>query len=100
MTMELKNELIEKVKDVKSAEELLALAKANGIELTCEEAEKLFNSLGNELSDEALDGVSGGGLFGRALLELYKGLGRLLNEDENLPETSDSQDNNPTRKFL
>ena len=71
MTMELKNELIEKVKDVKSAEELLALAKANGIELTGEEAEKLFNSLGSELSDEALDGVSGGGAL-LWLLEAHK----------------------------
>ena len=72
MTMELKNELIEKVKDVKSAEELLALAKANGIELTGEEAEKLFNSLGNELSDEALDGVSGGSSFLKTLMEVNK----------------------------
>ena len=98
MTMELKNELIEKVKDVKSAEELLALAKANGIELTGEEAEKLFNSLGNELSDEALDGVSGGdALFDSLLLELLAHkkmledivrwqMGCPINEDENLPE--------------
>lgn len=94
-----KNGLIKKVKNVKSAEELLALAKTNGIELTCEEAEELFNSLGNELSDAALDGVSGGGLFGRALLELSKTY-KMLKDDENLPETSDGQDNKPTLKFL
>ena len=79
MTMELKNELIEKVKDVKSAEELLALAKANGIELTCEEAEKLFNSLGNELSDEALDGVSGGS-SSTWLLEAFRKMQEGLNK--------------------
>ena len=52
------NELIEKANQAKSAEELLAIAKENGIEAT------------GELSDNELDNVSGGGC--------HKGDGRLV----------------------
>ena len=58
----MKKELIEKAKTAKSAEELLEMAKAEGMELTAEEAEKHFCELHKtgELSDEELDSVSGG----------------------------------------
>ncbi len=55
-------ELIEKVKLTKSAEELIALAKENGIELTEEEANTYFDELykSRELAEDELDSVSGG----------------------------------------
>ena len=60
--MNFTNALIEKAKTAKSAEELLAMAKAENLNLTEEEASKAFaefNKTG-ELSDEELDNVSGG----------------------------------------
>ena len=56
-------ELLEQAKEVKSAEELMSLAKENGMELTKEEAEAYFAQLNKsgELSDEELDNVAGGG---------------------------------------
>ena len=62
--MELSNELLAKARAAKSPEELLALAKENGIELTEEEAKAYFDRLHpqtGELSDSELDNVSGGG---------------------------------------
>lgn len=60
-------ELIEKAKTAKTAEELLALAKENGVDLTAEEAKvysaQLIPATG-ELDDDALDDVSGGGCGG------------------------------------
>ena len=59
-------EMIEKAKGTKSAEELLALAKENGIELTEKEAATYFaqlNPKSGELDDDELDNVAGG-LFG------------------------------------
>ena len=53
-------EFVEKVKGAKSVEELKTLAKDNGVELTEEEAKELFDSLSGALSDEDLNGVSGG----------------------------------------
>ena len=60
--MEISKELIEKAKTAKSAEELLAMAKAENIEMTAEEANKVYAELHKtgELSDEELDNVSGG----------------------------------------
>ena len=65
--MRFTNEIIEKVKTAKSAEELLAMAKAENIELTAEEVAKAFEELNKngELSDEELDNVAGGGCGGR-----------------------------------
>ena len=40
--MELNKELLAKAKEAKTPEELLALAKENGIEMTAEEAQKIF----------------------------------------------------------
>ena len=55
-------ELIAKAKAAKSAEELLALAKENDIELTEEEAKTYFEQLNanGAISDEELDVVAGG----------------------------------------
>ena len=57
------DELYEKAKAAKSTEELLSLAKENGIELTEEEAAEYFTQINKsgELSDEELDNVAGGG---------------------------------------
>ena len=60
--MNFTNEQLTKAKAAKSAEELLALAKENGIEMTEEEAKKYFAELHKEgeLADEELSNVSGG----------------------------------------
>ena len=60
--MKFTKEQIEKAKAAKSVEELLALAKENGMELTEEEAAKYFTEWHKEgeLSDEELDNVAGG----------------------------------------
>ena len=61
--MNVSKELLEKARTANSAEELLAMAKAESVELTEEQAVKAFvefNKTG-ELSDEELDNVSGGG---------------------------------------
>ena len=57
-------EIIEKAKGTKSAHELLELAKAEGIDITADEAATYFEQLNpesSELADDELDGVSGGG---------------------------------------
>ena len=61
--MKFSKELIEKAKTAKSAEELLAMSKAEGFELPEGEAKTVFSKLNKtgELSDEELDNVSGGG---------------------------------------
>ena len=55
-------ELIAKAKTVKSAEELLELAKANNVELTETEAKTYFVQLGTNgaVADDELEAVSGG----------------------------------------
>ena len=55
-------EQLAKAKAAKSAEELIALAKENGVELTEEEAAKYFAELHKEgeLADDELNNVSGG----------------------------------------
>lgn len=60
-------ELIEKAKTAKSIEELTAIAKESGIELTEDQAQVYFtrlNSPSGELADEELDNVAGGGSCG------------------------------------
>lgn len=66
--MELSKELIAKAKEAKSPEELLALAKENGIELTEETSKAYFEQLNpptGELADEELDNVAGGGCYSK-----------------------------------
>ena len=57
-------ELIAKAKAAKSPEELLELAKANGVELTEEEAKTCFEQLHTNaaISDDELEAVAGGGI--------------------------------------
>ena len=60
----MEKELILKAKQAKSAEELIAIAKENGIELTEENAKAYFEQLNpptGELSDAELDNIAGGG---------------------------------------
>ena len=62
--MELNKELLAKAKEAKTPEELIALAKENGSELTAESARMYFDLLHpktGELSDDELDNVAGGG---------------------------------------
>ena len=61
--MELTKELAAKAKEAKTSEELMALAKEAGIDMTEESAALAFeqlNSKTSELSDSELDNVSGG----------------------------------------
>ena len=59
-------ELIAKAKTAKSAEELLALAKDNNVELTEEDAKTYFEQLNanGAVSDDELDVVAGGSFLG------------------------------------
>ncbi len=62
----MEKELIAKARKVKTPEELIALAKENGTEMTEESAKAYFGQLhptSGELSDEELDNVSGGGCY-------------------------------------
>ena len=55
--------MFEKAKEAKSIEELMSIAKENGMELSKESAEAYFEEMhkSGELSDEELDNVAGGG---------------------------------------
>ena len=56
-------EMIEKAKVAKAAEELYEIAKANGVEITEDEAKTYFAQLNPkdcELNDDDLDSVAGG----------------------------------------
>ena len=56
-------EMIEKAKVAKTAEELYEIAKANGVEMTADEAATYFaqlNPTSGELNDDDLDSVAGG----------------------------------------
>lgn len=69
--MKMNNELIAKAKEAKTAEELMALAKESGEEITEESAKAYFDLLNpktGELSDDELDNVSGGGCYATGLL--------------------------------
>ena len=61
--MEITQEMFEKAKGAKSPQELLELAKAEGIELTEEAAKEIFAKLhpeSGELSDEEMEKIAGG----------------------------------------
>ncbi len=62
-------ELILKAKQAKSPEELIALAKENGVELSDENAKIYFARINKtgELNDDELDNVAGGGCGGKSL---------------------------------
>ena len=72
------SELLEKAKNAETSEELLTLAKENGVEMTAEEAKEYFDQLhkSGELSDEELDNVAGGGCHakdGRLVVTAFYG---------------------------
>ncbi len=55
-----KEEFLAKLKDVKSVDDILAVAKESGVEITPEKAKELFEQInGGELSDDALENVAG-----------------------------------------
>ena len=54
---------LEAAKAAKSPEELVAMAKSEGVELTHEQAEGFINQRQGELADEELDNVAGGGCY-------------------------------------
>ncbi len=58
-------DLILKAKEAKSAEEILVLAKENGMELTEESAKAYYEQMHKtgELADYELDNVAGGGCY-------------------------------------
>lgn len=58
-------ELILKAKDAKNADDILAIAKENGLDVNLEDAEMYvqMNRESGELSDEALDSVTGGAAY-------------------------------------
>lgn len=60
--MKFTKEQIAKARAAKSAEEILTLAKENGVPMSEEDAEKLYADLHceGELTDDELDSVSGG----------------------------------------
>lgn len=71
------NELLEKAKQAASAEEILALAKKNGVEMTEEQANACYakiNHTSGELSDDELDNVVGGGCTAKGLATSHEDL--------------------------
>ena len=76
-------EMIEKAKAAKSAEELLEIAKANGVDMTADEAATYFaqlNPKSGELGDDELDGVAGGAcMSSEEYMEANTILVRILN---------------------
>ena len=68
-------ELLEKLRRAKTAEEVIALGKEYGKELTEEQAKELLEMTGNgtgELSDEELEAVAGGDIIDK-LCEFFGG---------------------------
>ncbi|MBE6668555.1 MAG: hypothetical protein E7607_09655 [Ruminococcaceae bacterium] len=62
-------EMIEKAKAAKSAKELFELAKAEGIDITEDEARKYFEQINlPALDDELLDMVSGGAIVSEPIM--------------------------------
>ena len=61
---EITKEMLEKAMQCKTADELIALAKAGGYEITKEEAEAYLAELADvELDDKQLKKVAGGGCY-------------------------------------
>ena len=62
-------EMIQKAKGAKSAKELFELTKAEGIDITEDEARKYFEQINlPDLDDELLDMVSGGAIVSEPIM--------------------------------
>lgn len=61
-----KTELMAKIKAAKSADEIVEIAKADGVKIALKEARKIFDEANKtgELSDDELDNVAGGKMLG------------------------------------
>ena len=60
-------EMLEKASKCQTADELIALAKTEGIEITKDEAEAYLTEMDNvELDNASLDKVAGGGCYTRS----------------------------------
>ena len=102
--MELNEKLLEKAKEAKTVEELVAVAKENGFELTAEEAKTYFAQLNpktGELNDDELDNVAGGKKcgttyddWGRPVVTPYNSCEHYThkNSKENIPHGGDCED--------
>ena len=75
-------ELRMRAQQASSAEELLMLAKENGIEVTTESAKAYFDKLNKsgELGDDELDSVAGGGCYGYASASIDGHYYKLVND--------------------
>lgn len=73
--MEITNEMLEDVKALASAEEIIAFAKERGVEMSAEDGAKMYDALHKrgELDDDDLDDVAGG-----FCLNASSWLGRLI----------------------
>ena len=68
----LTKEMLEKAAMCQNADDLVALAKIKGIEITKEEAESYLAELSNyELDSKALDKVAGGGCYSDCKAEAW-----------------------------
>lgn len=58
-------EIIKKAKNVKSKEELMVLLKDNGVDITADKVDELYQEICSygEIGDDDLDKVSGGGCY-------------------------------------
>ncbi|MBQ7746166.1 MAG: hypothetical protein IJT92_01735 [Spirochaetia bacterium] len=66
------NDMLEKAANCKTADELIALAKAEGMEITKAEAESYLAELSDyELDSKALDKVAGGGCYSDCKAEAW-----------------------------
>jgi predicted ribosomally synthesized peptide with nif11-like leader len=66
------NEQIEAAKAAKSPEELVAMAKEQGVEITAEQAKAFLTPPIGEISDEELANVAGGGCGGNTSDDFWK----------------------------
>ena len=79
----LTNDMLEKAANCKTADDLIALAKTSGIEITKAEAEAYLDELQNlELDEKTLDEVAGGTItnFARVLKQIAEKDGEAVAE--------------------
>lgn len=73
------NDMIKRAKECKTADDLIALAKSEGFEITKEEAESFLAELENiELDSKELDKIAGGYCISEAVMDCPIDLCKLL----------------------